>query len=151
VNAQYWIEQLRAMPIALAFIGIGVVLLFSVPLALGLISATLFLIAGVCFFHDLRLSRRGCRAQGTVVDFMLEEECYLPVVEFSDRSGVTRRMTTRTGRGIKQPACGNRVRIIYDPDGKSGCEIDTFFRRWGVTLMIAGLGVLFATGARFAE
>ena len=139
------------MSIAIGFIGMGALFWYSATVGLGIIAAVLFAISGAIVIEDYLLARRGHRAQAVVVDFKSEENCFIPVVEFQDGRGELRRLATKTGRGVKSPPCGSRVVIVYDPEGKSGCEIDTLFRRWGFAVMVAGLGCAFVAGAIMAK
>lgn len=151
MKSRYLRGQLKELPIAIGFIGMGVLFFISTTIALGIIAAVLFFICAAMIVEDYLLAQRGCRAQAVVVDFRSEEDSFFPIVEFQDRRGETRRVTTKTGRGIKSPPCGSRVVVIYDPEGKNRCEIDSFFRRWGAALMIAGLGCAFVIGAMTAK
>lgn len=151
MKSEYMREQLRALPFAVGFIALGVAFMFFPHIALAVIAGALFLIALIIAAEDHLLVRRGFRAQGVVVDHHAEEDCFFPVVEFRDRKGTTRRESTKSGSGIKRPSVGSRVVVLYDPHGKMGCEIDSFFRRWGVAIAIGGLGCIFALGATLAK
>ena len=144
---QYISGQLKALPFVIALFAVWLGFYFAPAATAGTIAAGLVGLALVCVFRDVLLSRRGLLASGEVVDHRLEEDCVLPVIEFADASGVVRRETTRTGNGMRTPPVGSRVAVIYDPAGKLGCEIDTFWRRWGVTILLLFLGLAFAIGA----
>jgi hypothetical protein len=72
-------------------------------------------------------------------------------VEFRDQKGILRQDTTRSGRGVKRPAIGSRVVVLYDPTGKNDSELDSFLRRFGMPLAVAFLGGMFAIGAILAQ
>jgi type IV secretory pathway VirB3-like protein len=104
--------QLRELPIAIGFICMGVLFFISTNIALGIIAGVFFLLCAAIIIEDYLLAQRGCRAQAVVVDFRSEEDNFFPIVEFQDRRGETRRVTTKTGRGVKSPPCGSRVVVI---------------------------------------
>ena len=140
-------EQLKQLPIVLAFFALGLGFTFAPSITLGAIAAVFFVMAVGCIVQDRRLARVGQRAQGVVVGHRQKEGCFFPMIEFQDRAGCTRREATKLGRGVKKPPVGRHVTIIYDPTGKDGCEIDRFWRRKGFTVALWFFGVIFAIGA----
>jgi hypothetical protein len=147
MRSGYLREQLRGLPVAVAFIAVAVGFLLVPHVTAAAIAAILFLIAAAIVVEDRLLARHGRRTQGMVVGFEEEEDCFIPVVEYKDAKGETKRKTTRTGRGVQSPPVGSRVVIVFDPTGKYGCEIDSFWRRWGFALMVALIGAAFVVGA----
>src|SRR5215467_3405862 len=111
-------EQLKLLPLVLAFCAAGVGFTFAPSITSCVIAGVFFGLALLCLVQDRRLALAGQRLHGVVVDHKLEEDCFFPVIEFQDRDGRTLREATRMGRGVKRPAVGSRVTIIYDPAGK---------------------------------
>jgi len=144
-------EQLKLLPLVLAFFAAGVGFTFAPSITSGVIAAVLFGLALLCVVQDRRLALVGQRAHGVVVDHKLEEDCFFPVIEFRDRDGRTRREATKMGRGVKRPPVGSRVAIIYDPTGKGGYEVDRFWRRSGFAAALCLFGVIFAVGALLSK
>lgn len=143
----YLRQQFSALPLVLAFVAIGLGFYFAPAATAGMIAVGLVGLAMLCCYQEVRLSRGGQSAAGEIVDHRREEDCFFPVVEFSDASGNVRRETTRAGRGTPTPAVGSRVAVLYDPAGKLGCEIDTFWSRSGVTVVLLLMALVFALGA----
>jgi hypothetical protein len=140
-------EQLKYAPLVIGFIAVGIGFNFAPSATMGVIAGVFFVLAFLCMIEDRLLERSGRRAQGTVVDHRVEEDCFFPVIEFHDSGGATRREATRMGRGVKKPPVGSRVVVVYDPTGKVGCEIDRFWRRRGFAVALSLFGVVFTVGA----
>jgi hypothetical protein len=139
--------QSKYVPVVLAFAAAGFGFIYVPAITSGAIAAVIFGLALLCLVQDHLLARSGRRAQGTVVDFQAEEDCFIPIIEFQDDGGAIRRESTGTGLGVKKPPVGSRVVVIHDPAGKWGCEIDSFWRRQSVTLALLLLGAAFTAGA----
>jgi hypothetical protein len=144
-------EQWKELSLAIAMITVWIGFYFAPSLTTGVIAAALFALALLCVVQDRRLAASGRWAQGTVVDHQSEEGCFIPVIEFQDSDGIVRRDVARSGRGVKRPPVGSRVVVVYDPAGKMGCEIDTFWRRSGFAVALCLFGVLFACGAIYGR
>jgi hypothetical protein len=139
--------QLKTVPLGLACVAAALGVCFFPSIAAGIIAGVLFILALLCLVEDRRLVHAGQRARATVVDFREEEDCFFPIVEFRDDGGATRREATKVGRGVRQPPVGREIIIVFDPTGRRGCEIDTFWRRRGMAVAFALLGAVFAAGA----
>ncbi len=150
-RGRYSREQAKALPLAFAFVAIGVGFYFAPAATAGMIAAALVGLAFLCVHQNVRLSRKGQSATGEVVDHHREEDCFFPVIEFSDANAVVRRETTRTGRGVPTPPVGSRVSVMYDPCGKLACEIDSFWRRSGLIVFLLLLALVFAIGAALGQ
>jgi hypothetical protein len=100
--------------------------------------------AGITTFKSVRLVSKGSLAQGTVVAYEFEEDCYLPVVEFSDRSGVLRRFTSATGKGNKPYQEGGRVTVLYNPAQPEQAAIRAFWTLWLFPVVLSAFGVWFS-------
>jgi hypothetical protein len=144
-------EQLKFLPFVFAFFAVGLGFAFAPAITMGAIGSVFLVLALLCVVQDRRLALVGERAEGIVVDHKSEEDCFFPVIEFRDRDGRTRREATSMGRGVKTPAVGSHVRIIYDRNGKGGCEIDRFWRRSGFAIALFLFGVTFGIGALLSK
>ncbi len=141
-HARYWRRQLVEAAIAAPIIG-AVIVLSGFRMAFGCVIGGVFVLVGLVLMgRTLWMSRVGEVAQGTVVDHEKEEGCYFPVVEFRDLSGVARRERADLGRGVRRPAVGSRVVVIYAPKGKMPCQILTFGARFGLPLVVMAIGVI---------
>ena|SRR5438105_1815521 len=99
--------------------------------------------AVVTTFQSLRLILSGFLSQGTVVGYEFEEDCYLPIVEFIDRSGAPRRFTSSSGSGKKPYPEGRCVMILYDPTKPEDAAIRAFWTLWLYPLVLSAFAVLF--------
>jgi len=119
------------------------VLLWHSERVFGCVIGGVFVLTGLLLIgRTLWMAHIGQIAQGTVVDHETVEDCFCPVVEFRDLAGTTRRERTDSGRGVRIPAVGSRVVLMYDPKGKMACQILSFGERWGVPLLVMTIGVI---------
>ena len=144
-------EQLKYVPFVVPVILAGLGFGFAPAVTAGIIAVGFFALAVLCVIEDMRLACLGRRAQGVVVDHQSEEGCFFPVIEFQDSDGSTRREATRMGRGVSKPPVGSHVIVLYDATGKSRCEIDRFWRRSGLAIVLCALGLVFAVGAAYSR
>lgn len=98
-------------------------------------------------YRDRRLSRRGERAPGVVVDHHWRAPsniCHL-VVEFRTADGQVARASTGVGSKPPAAAVGERVPVVYDPEDPKRVEVDSWTGRalWMPVLVgVGGLGIL---------
>jgi predicted membrane protein len=141
-RGRYWRGQLKALPFVAAFIAAAVVLWHS-ERVFGCVVGGVFVLTGLLLVgRTLWMSHIGQITQGTVADHETVEDCFCPVVEFRDLTGTTRRETTDCGCGVRTPAVGSHVVVMYDPKGKTACQILSFGERWGVALAVMTIGVM---------
>ena len=131
-RGRYWRRQLMEAAIAAPIIAAVVVLWHSEKGFGCVIGGVVVLLGLVMIGQTLWMSHFGRIAQGTVVDHKMEEGCFVPVVEFRDHAGTTRRERTDFGRGVRSPAVDSRVVVMYDPRGKLDCQesrtVTVFFK-----------------------
>lgn len=150
-NRAYLIEQLKFLPLVIVFATCAVGMFFAPFIIWGAIATVLWGMAVLMFIQDRLLGRSGRRVEGVVVDHQAVEDCFIPIIEFWDYEGKIRREAARTGTGERKPPVGSRVVVLYDPTGKRGCELDRFWRRNGVTLLLLLFGILFTIGAVYGK
>ena len=115
-----------------------------------------FFLPGLCFFgvgagfalvgarsalRSIRVSRKGARAQATVVEYQSDEDgASYPVVEFVDRLGAVRRvrLSTILRPSAGGPPVGRALEVLYDPDDP-GCVL-VASQLWRSPLTQLGLG-----------
>jgi len=119
---------------------LDLLLLRVLPLLLGGVSAFL---AAATAFQSIRLVLRGTLAKGTVVGHQREQECYWPIVEFTDRNGSQRRFTSRSGRGKAPYRKGSRVTVVYEPANQNRAEIRAFWTLWLFPVVLSAFAALF--------
>ena len=112
----------------------------------GVIVGGVFALLGVTLgLQNLWMIQVGELVPATVVGHKEEhsddEVHYIPIVEFSDRSGRKLRKHTDAGRGVKRPAVGTRVLVRYDPSGKRACQIMGAVR-WIIPIGLLAVGAL---------
>lgn len=147
----YYLQQLRALPLVIVFLAVGLGMWRVHSITAGAMAAVLFALALLMFIGDRLLARSGRRVQGVVADHQAVEESFVPVIEFHDNAGNLRREATGSGLGGRKPPVGSRVIVLYDPAGKRACELDRFWWRHACTLTTLLLGVIFALGAVFGK
>ncbi len=118
-----------------------------IPLTIGCVFAAF---AVGTAYESIRILVRGVVASGTVIGYKEVEDCFCPIVEFTDRSGSTRRFTSSSGRGVRQYADGARVTVVYDPLHPRRTQIRAFWSLWifpafmslfAMLLIAAGFGL----------
>jgi hypothetical protein len=124
-------KTVKAMPFI--FLAIGVILLA--------IGANITLRA-----HSFR--SRASVASGVVLENVWSSGSrnmsYSPRVEFRTASG---RVVHFVSRVSSQPPAfreGESVKVLYDPDDPTNASIDSFFEQWFGSLILGGLGLVFA-------
>ncbi|NLE67957.1 MAG: hypothetical protein GX608_11085 [Lentisphaerae bacterium] len=123
----------------------------------GVVVGGVFAVLGVTLgLQNMWMIRVGQLVPATVVDHKEEhnddEVHYIPIVEFSDRSGRKLRKQTDAGLGVKRPAVGTRVLVRYDPSGRLECQIMSAVR-WiiPIGLLAAGVIVLGLTATKYMK
>ncbi|MGA9335355.1 MAG: DUF3592 domain-containing protein [Rudaea sp.] len=88
-------------------------------------------------------------ADGTVTDLDYQrgskgKGTYHPVVEFSAQGGKIIHFTSSTGSNPASYSRGDHLRVLYDGANPEHASIDSFMSNWFGTLMLGGLGLVFA-------
>jgi hypothetical protein len=88
-------------------------------------------------------------AEGIVVDQATSAgskggTLYSPVVEFSTSDGRQIRVTGSVSSSSPSYARGDHVAVLYDPANPEQARLDSFTEAWFATLIMAGLGSVFA-------
>ena len=94
-------------------------------------------VAILMFATHMRLTRRGERTQGVVVDEIVKDGACYPIVEFNDLSGRQRREKIPSSPG---PSIGQPMDIIYDPKDPSRVFGASFFNLWVFPLVFGLMG-----------
>jgi hypothetical protein len=96
-------------------------------------------------FH---LQRVGISAHGQVIRLQASLDSkgtsYYPVVEYMTHDGKMATFTSRVGSSPPSFRVGEEVGVIYDPDHPEDAYIRTFWQFWGLSVLMLGLGVVFA-------
>ncbi len=92
----------------------------------------------------------GILTQGTVVDLVYKSDSdgsgtYAPVVEFTDRDGVSRRYHSNSSSNPASYSRGEKVDLYYMADAPEKAMIDSFTDRHLGPVVLGGMGLLFAT------
>src|ERR1700674_5578988 len=68
---------------------------------------------------------------------------WAPQVQFTDKAGRITRFVNHVSS--KPPAyhAGESVRVVYSPSNSERAEIDSFFGRWGLVMIVGGIGAVF--------
>jgi hypothetical protein len=143
-------QELKTLPVGLAFVGVILFMFLAPKVAAGTFAAILFGLA-VGYVGYKGLVGRACRAKGVVVGHQPSTDgtAMFPLIEFRDRNGNLRRDVTSLSRSLEKPPVGAHVNVVYDPEGKEGCEIETFWIRLAIELILILFGAAFAYVAIF--
>lgn len=112
-----------------------------------LVGAAMLIAAGRQYTRRRVFLRNSATASGIVVALTQnrdrDEISYFPKVKFQTPLG--RQVTFQSEMGISSEAkqIGEAVAVRYRPDQPYLAEIDAFTPLWGLTLLFAGLGVVF--------
>lgn len=74
---------------------------------------------------------------------------HFPVFTFTDANGREHTVQSTVGTGGEVYAVGDALAIRYLPDEPEVARIDTFFGRWGATVLLLVLGLAFLLFAWF--
>jgi hypothetical protein len=112
----------------------------------GVVIGGVFALLGVTMgVQNVWMIQVGQLVPATVVDHKEQhsddEVYYIPIVEFSDRSGQKLRKQTDAGREVKRPAVGTRVLVRYDSSGKLDCQIMSA-DRWIIPISLLAGGAI---------
>lgn len=114
-----------------------------------------FTVAGICLLLGAAFAYRStstflaesAKTEGTVVDFVARRSndsiTYRPVVQFTSQSGEEIEFVSSSGSNRPGYSAGQNVTVLYRADNPHDAAIDGFFSLWGVSLILALLGVPF--------
>jgi len=96
--------------------------------------------------HDIAV---GVTAGGTVTDLVAGSDSdgdtvYYPHVRFVTESGDAIEFTSSIGASPPDFDVGETVSVLYDPALPGKARIDSFFQLWFSTLILGGMGAVFA-------
>lgn len=111
---------------------------------LSFIGLALLALAAYLFARRLSTLLHGRVAVGRVVGHESRKDdesiCYLPIVEFTDARGTTRRFTSVAGGSTQSPAVGASVRVVYRTENPKVAYVQSFLHMWAAPLACAVLG-----------
>jgi hypothetical protein len=103
-----------------------------------------------------RFVRRAVWAEARVVSIEREQHVdeparwiHFPVFTFTDGEGREHTVKSTIGTGGDVYAVGEAVAIRYLPEDPEVARVDTFFGRWGATILLLALGAGFMLCAVF--
>lgn len=114
----------------------------------GLAGLGMLIGSGWTLGNTLKFRKVAGVAEGTVVELLGSRDSkgktsYKPVVEFTDTSGTSRRIT---GSVASRPAAydeGEKVKVRFDPAKPDQARLDTFMENWFLPLLLGGMGLIF--------
>lgn len=129
-----------------------------------LLVSALFITIGLAAFYGANykysktklLDKVGIESEGTIVGFEEsrnddDELMFAPIYEFYDQNNTKRQYTHVVKSAIKGPVTGrkptqeigDKAKLIYNPEDIDQIMIDSFFGRYGLTLILSLLGLIF--------
>lgn len=113
-----------------------------------LVGAAFLFNASLVYRERRRFLAGAAAAPATVVAVRVEgvgrNARAIPTFEFTDTGGRVRRAESRQPSGFTGAAVGRTVAIRYSPEGDAHADIDAFWPLWGLTVLRAGFGAIFA-------
>ncbi|MDE1886257.1 MAG: DUF3592 domain-containing protein [Xanthomonadaceae bacterium] len=104
--------------------------------------------AGMLWRDHANFAAHAMRADGVVTDLIYRSSSkggsYVPAVQFSASDGRIVHITGSTGSNPAAYSRGEHVTILYPPNNPEGARIDSFSENWLGTLILGGIGLVFA-------
>lgn len=122
----------------------------DVKVGVPLLGAGLVLIGSGLYtrFQRRRFLRSAGRATGTVVDIVVKRarkgNARFPVIRFTGPAGEPVEFHSSFAGPPSTFTIGAQVPVRYDPAEPRRAEVDSFLALWFMTLMLLGLGAVFA-------
>jgi Protein of unknown function (DUF3592) len=111
------------------------------------------LAASFVYYRSVVFEKSAVSVEGRVVGFERFESrrargsatvTYAAVVEFTDKNSNRRKFTESIQSSPRRFAPGETVAVLYDPTNPSDAIVDDTFGRWGLLIILAPLGLIFA-------
>jgi hypothetical protein len=117
----------------------------------GLLLVGSLLLVGAYFLYrrTARFRQRAVSTEGVVTDFKTGtdddgDSVYYPIFQYRAPSGQEYTICSNTGTNPPGFKKGQSVGVLYDPDQPTEARLDTFVQLWLTTIIVSGLGSLFA-------
>lgn len=110
------------------------------------LGSVLLIVSAVVFVHSLHFVHAAAKTHGTVIRMERREDehgagTYAPVFTFHD--GQQTEHTVYSSMSSYPPSyqVGEQVGVLYDPHNPNNAEINSFFSKWGLSLIAGALSV----------
>jgi hypothetical protein len=98
--------------------------------------------------RTVKFERRAIRASGVVIDNVANMDgsqnqvCYYPKIRFRTNEGLDVTFISSSGNNDSGFRVGEAVTVLYDPQRPTRAVIDSFWSRWGLSVILIGLGLV---------
>lgn len=111
---------------------------------------------GLLGARAVKFERRAMRASGVVIDNVANmggqnQVSYYPKIRFRTSEGLDVTFMSSSGKNDAEFQVGEGVTVLYDPQRPVRAMIDSFWSRWGLSVLLIGLGLVALIAAAMVQ
>jgi hypothetical protein len=104
----------------------------------------------------VNFERRAMRASGVVIDNVANmggqnQVSYYPKIRFRSSDGLDVTFISSSGKNDAEFQAGEGVTVLYDPQRPTTAVIGSFWSRWGLSVLLIGLGLVALIAAAMVQ